>query len=86
MQDILGFRGKERSLWPAEKAVRDGLTCGRFWEGRDKAGGELFKSTLAFGCGRVSRTGLYTRLLAMPGSLGEFILVQTLLGSPLQAG
>lgn len=38
-------------------------------------GDELLKSALASGCDGASSTGLDTKLLTTPGSLGEIVLV-----------
>lgn len=42
-----------------------------FWHGHGKDDDELANSLLACGCGGVARTGLDTKLLAMPGTLWE---------------
>lgn len=65
--EVLASLREERSLWPAEKDLGEAFFCRRFREGRGKIDDDkMSKSTLARHCGRASRNGLDTKLLAMP--------------------
>lgn len=81
MLAILGYRGEERFLGPTGKVVGKRSICGHFPGAHSKRDGdELPKSTHACGCGGTARTGLDTKLSAMPGSLGDFLFGGTVFG------
>lgn len=68
-------------MWSTEEFVGEGFMCERFQERHPKVDGfELFTSKLGSGCVGATRTGLDTRLLAVPGSLGELLFGGTAFG------
>lgn len=85
MPDILGSREHERSLRPTEEAMEGGNmptlseVCGK------EDGYGLSESAVARGRGGATLTGVDTRILSMPGGLGEFHFAGTVFGSRLIA-